>query len=118
MTEARKKRINTAAAIIVAAGLTAALFIYLSAANNDAETPGQFIFDNSKQHMRNLEVLGGKENIMAADFVRWFEGLWRGRQLAFTVAWVSIFCAGAFLMLARNYNPNKHSDDKNSGPTH
>lgn len=42
-----------------------------------------------------LEYIGGKSNVMAADIQEWFMGLWHGRHLAYTLAVLSM--AGALL---------------------
>ncbi len=76
---------------IAVVGLVAAGVIYLSAsvgANGAPEGP-----DDSKQYLRQMEVYGGKANVLAAQTREWFAGLWHGRRLAFTVAVLSLVAA-------------------------
>ena len=35
------------------------------------------------------------------EFNRWFAGLWEGRQLGITVAWITIFIAAGLFLVAR-----------------
>ena len=53
------------------------------------------------RHLRELEVFGGKANILATQFRQWFEGLWEGRNLAWTVATLSAALAGGLRPLGR-----------------
>ena len=85
--------------MILAVGLASALWIYLAAAPG----PGDISADDptdSKQYQRQMELYGGKANVLAADLVRWLGSLWRGRRLAVTVACATVLVAGGFWLLA------------------
>ena len=46
-----------------------------------------------------LEKMGGKSAVVAADFEEWFASIWHGRRLAYTVAVLSIAgCAGCYAL--------------------
>ncbi len=103
--------------LILLGGLLAAAVIYLSAgeAAGDGEVLGYEIVNgqayaiapnDSKIYQRDLERVGGKAALLAADLSNWFAGLWTGRQLAWTVAilalglalacfWLGWLCAGS-----------------------
>jgi hypothetical protein len=44
----------------------------------------------SKKYLHDLEVYGGKANVLAAQFRDWFAGLWSGTNLAWTIAALTI----------------------------
>lgn len=103
------------AAGILVAGLAAAFLIYLSAAppaDRLAERP-----EDSKQYLRQMEVYGGTANVLAGEARQWFEELWHGRALAFSVACLSILLAAVALIAltplpARvDANLSGHADD-------
>jgi hypothetical protein len=85
--------------MILAVGLASALWIYLAA----GPAPGDISADDptdSKQYQRQMELYGGKANVLAADLVRWLGSLWHGRRLAVTVACATVLVAGGFWLLA------------------
>ena len=66
-------------------GLGGALAIYL-AAQPEAVDPWLGDPLDTKKYVREMTVIGGKANLVAAEFMDWFWGLWHGRSLARTVA--------------------------------
>jgi len=55
----------------------------------------------NKMFLHDLELYGGKANVLAAEFRGWFVGLWQGRNLAFTVAVLTILSVLALRFFAR-----------------
>jgi hypothetical protein len=45
---------------------------------------------DTKKYLRELEVYGGKSNILATEFREWFAGLWQGKNLSYTIASISL----------------------------
>jgi hypothetical protein len=84
---ARRKAV---AAGILLAGFAAGLLIYFTATPSDllGERP-----EDSKRYLRQMEIYGGKANILASEIRERFAGLWHGRALAFTVAGLSVLLA-------------------------
>lgn len=97
--ETRMARIRRITGGILTAGLGAATLIYVTA-TPPAANPLGYEPENTKRYLRQLEVVGGKANVVATEFQRWFEGLWQGRSLAFTVAWLTLLLAAGFWFLA------------------
>jgi hypothetical protein len=93
--EARLARIRLIAGGIFAGGLGAALAIYLTAAPGGANPLG-FEPEDSKRYLRDVEVYGGKINLMATQIRGAWNGLWHGRSLAFTVGGLTFLLALAF----------------------
>jgi hypothetical protein len=96
-------------AIILAAGLGSAAFIYHAAVNDPGaasgyEVIGGFVYqsngENSKRYIHDLERFGGKAAVLSDEFMRWFAGLWHGTSLAWTVACITIFISLCFIVAA------------------
>ncbi|MBB1634592.1 hypothetical protein [Cupriavidus sp. UME77] len=103
-------RIYLLGAVILAAGWIAGVLIYLLAASGEA---GDLAYGPGwqRQYDFQLERIGGKAAVLAAEFSQWFSDLWHGRQLAFTVA---ILCTGIALLcflVARELSLAANRDD-------
>jgi len=84
---------------ILIAGLVGAIWIYLAAVPADnalGYDPMQ-----SKKYLHDLELYGGTANVLAAQFSDWFAGLWHGRNLAYTIAVLTVLTALAVRAIAR-----------------
>jgi hypothetical protein len=100
-------RLYLISAIILLVGLGSAILIYLAAEN---EPDNVLDYENSKMYRHDLEVFGGKANVLMSDFRSWFVGLWHGKSLAFTVAGIAIFISFWFFFVAYHLNPDLKSD--------
>jgi hypothetical protein len=91
-----EKRRKAIAAGILCLGLVAALGLYATATppGDDAEESL-----HSKQYLRQMELYGGKANVLANEAREWLDSLWHGRRLAFTVAFLSIVSAELTLVV-------------------
>jgi hypothetical protein len=87
------------AVVILVLGLGGALWIYVAAALAPGDASGEDPTD-SKQYQRQMELYGGKANLLAADLMRWLRSLWHGRRLALTVACATVVIAGGVWLLA------------------
>lgn len=103
---------------ILLVGLSSAVYLYLAAMNGSNadsgyEVVGGFIYPadgNSRKYTHDLQLYGGKAALLADDFMRWFDGLWHGKSLAFTVAVITIFLSFSFFLVARLVPPRPESD--------
>jgi hypothetical protein len=97
LTRLLKSRRRAVAAGVLCAGLAMALVIYVNAAPpaDDAEEWPE----NSKPYLRQMELYGGKANVLANQAREWFDGLWHGRPLAYTVGCLSVLSAGLTLVV-------------------
>jgi hypothetical protein len=93
----RLKRITIA---ILAAGFAAAAAVYF-AAGPEPENPLGYDPLENKRFVHDLELYGGKANVLAAEFRDWFTGLWYGRNLAFTIAAITVLLVLAFRFIAK-----------------
>ena len=114
----RRTRIRLITTSILAAGLGCATSIYLTALPQAANPLG-YEPEDTKKYLRDLELYGGKVNVLATEFMRWFDGLWHGRSLAFTVAWLTIIAALVFWFfstrLAADLDPTPREDQGRNG---
>jgi hypothetical protein len=100
-----EKRYYRLGAIILLAGLLAATAVYLrtTPADDDGVQDGNSSMvrpDDSKRYERQMEQISGKTGVLAAQSMDWFESLWQGRNLAYTLAVLSVGGSLACLFLA------------------
>jgi hypothetical protein len=74
---------------ILILGIGMAIFLYVTASPAPSHPLGYDPFD-SKKYLRDLEVYGGKINILAVELHQWLASLWRGKPLAYTIACLTI----------------------------
>lgn len=118
-------RLYLITAIILIAGLGSAVLIYLRAGDDSQgvlgyEASGGHVYpispEDSKMYMHDLELYGGKLNVLADQFTRWFAGLWHGRSLAFTVACITVVISLGFFFVAHNLKSEGGAE--NNRPNH
>ena len=92
-----RTRLYLIAALILLAGLGSAAYVYLSAGDDSLNALGYevrggeiYSIQPDKMYIHNLELYGGKMAVLADELSRWFSGLWHGRQLASTIACISV----------------------------
>jgi hypothetical protein len=105
-----KRRLQIASGLVLVLGLCAAALLYLAA---DGGADGAVAYEiingqaysvapaASKMYNRELERIGGKATLLFADFDRWFAGLWQGRSLAYTVAFLTTIASAGLFLIAR-----------------
>jgi hypothetical protein len=84
-------------AAILGLGLGASVAAWLAAPSG-----GEYDLhpEDSKAYLREMEVIGGKANLLAAEFGHWFAGLWQGRTLALTLAVLTLLLSAGFWFVA------------------
>jgi len=111
----RRTRIRGILAGLLTSGLGSALVLFWLARPQTANPLGYDPLD-TKKHLRDLELYGGRANVLATEFRRWFDGLWQGRNLAYTVACLTVVAAFAFWFVATRLTPV--GDDTGSPTSH
>ena len=91
-------RIRRVTRWILVAGFAAAAGAYVFA----VATPANPLADQleSKKYLHDLEMYGGKANVLAAQFRDWFAGLWSGTNLAWTIAALTVLTALVYRFFA------------------
>jgi len=69
--------------------------------------------DDSKKYLRDMELYGGKANVLMDELRRWFVGLWHGESLAFMVGGITVFISIGFFYAANHVPYNSESDIAN-----
>jgi hypothetical protein len=106
MSEDARKRVISAAILLV--GLASAVAIWI--ANPDAPDTTEEQLENTKKYLRAMETYGGKANLLASDLRRWFDGLWHGRTLAYTVAVLTLLVLVAYRLATMQLLPDDEDD--------
>ncbi len=85
--------------LVLVIGWASAVAIYFLA---EAPRQNPLGYDplTDKKYVRELQVYGGKANVMSAELMQWFEGLWHGKSLAGTVAVITAIVAWIFWFVA------------------
>lgn len=116
--QARRRFIAIA---ILVAGLGSALAIYVTAAIAPANPLG-YEPEDSKRYLREMEVYGGKANVLASEIRKGFESLWHGKRLAGTVACLTLLLLLLFLVASTSLpseevtSPHAEKEPDRSGP--
>ncbi len=86
-------RLNWAGAAMLLASWLAAALIFLAARAAEPTGDQAYGIGWDKRYEFQMERFGGKAAVMADDFASWFSGLWHGRSLAYTVAFLGTAAA-------------------------
>jgi hypothetical protein len=110
-----QSRFDLAGTLILVVGLVIAVLIYVTAADDSSAALNQELA-NTKRYGYELERIGGKAAVLAAEFNQCFERLWHGKQLASTVAFLSIAVALGCFLIAHVLSDDLPHDDKGDPP--
>ncbi|MCG6536371.1 MAG: hypothetical protein L7F78_17120, partial [Syntrophales bacterium LBB04] len=88
----RQARLYLSGAFILLIGLGTSAVIYLTT-TDVTDTGLGYEVEQSKQYIRDLELYGGKMNVLTVELNKWFNGLWQGRSLAYTIGCLTILIA-------------------------
>ena len=110
----RRMRLHLATAALLLAGLSGSAFIYLNATGSSGNS-SEYEFEGTKQYVHDLELYGGKANVLATEFGKWFAGLWHGKSLAFTLATITIIISLGLFLVAHHMPPAESGPDVRDG---
>ena len=114
--------LNLISVMILLVGLGSAVLIYRTAENDSNSVLGYEIVggqaypirpEDSKMYLHDLQLYSGKAGVLADEFRRWFVGLWYGKSLAFTVAYITLFISFV-VFYAANHLPSRLKSDVRS----
>ena len=80
-------------------GIGLAMLLYVTAASPSPYPLGYDPF-TSKKYLRELELYGGKLNLLAVEFRQWLASLWRGKALAYTIAVLTLILSSLLWFIA------------------
>ena len=58
--------------------------------------------ETSKIYRRSMEMVGGTANLVASDITDWLGSLWHGRNLAYTLAVITLVAAYGFFFITED----------------
>ena len=96
----RAKELYAVSALVLVLGLTVAGVIYLTAPEEGQSAAMSEIY-GSKPYVRELQRFGGKASVLFDEFQRWFAGLWHGKKLGVTIAWITVASTLVLVVVAR-----------------
>ena len=107
-----QKRLYLTSAVILLIGLVTSTLIYLSAA---IESDNEMILDpsNSKAYLHDMELYGGKANLLVNQLTNWIAGVWHGKALAYTIGCITVFISLLVLYIAYHSHDESEYDDRN-----
>ena len=114
--------LNLIGVLILLVGLGSAILIYRIAENDSNSVLGYeegngSVYpvrpEDSKKYLRDMELYGGKANVLMDEFNRWFIGLWHGESLAYTVGCITIFISFGVFYAAHHLPSSLKSDIRN-----
>ncbi len=100
-------RLYVVTVVILLVGLGSAILIYLTAGD---DSDNVLDFENSKMYLHDLELYGGKANVLADELRNWFVGLWHGKSLAYTIACITIVISFGVFFVANHLQSDSKSD--------
>jgi hypothetical protein len=95
-----QRKINRVSTGLLLLGLGSAVLIYALVPPELPEDPWRTDPLSQRRYARQMQVMGGKANLLSADFIDWFGGLWHGRNLAGTVAVLTLATTGGYRFVA------------------
>ena len=99
------RRTNRISVLLLLLGFGSALAIY---GLTPPEPPDDPLLNDpraERKYHRELAMYGGKANVVSAEFIEWFDGLWHGRALAFTVAVLTVATTLGYRFVALHPGP-------------
>ena len=84
--------------LILLIGWGTSVYIYIAADNNINTSFADF--ENSKRFANSVERMGGKMAIVGYNLSKWFNGLWHGETLAYTVAIITVIIGCGYYLVS------------------
>jgi hypothetical protein len=81
--------------VILVVGFAAAIAAYFRATARPENPLGYDPLEN-KQYIHDLQVYGGTANVLASEFREWVAGLWYGKNLAYTLAVLTLITVALY----------------------
>ena len=85
----RQKYLYIISLAVLIVGICSAVNIYLSVPN-PSDNMLELEPEVTKTYLRNLEMYGGKANVLAYEIRSWYARLWEGESLAYTMGCITI----------------------------
>jgi hypothetical protein len=104
---ALQARLNLIGKIVLVVGMAGSVLAFAAAAPEDEAT-----LEESKRDLYEMEYIGGKGNLLAAEIRQWFAGLWHGKGLAHMLAFLAVAGSFACFFLAHRLGQRAAADGR------
>jgi len=112
---ARRARQWALGCLVVGLVLSAVIYSRTDPTDGDPD-PYQLNAQNSKRYEDQLERIAGKSAVLGVEIQGWWDSLWHGRQLAYTVLVLTLLSSGAcFLFAHLEVRPLEAEPDRKGG---
>lgn len=86
-------RLYAAGYVVLAAGSACSFWAHRVAVNDEMADALSAQARDTKGYQGQMEYIGGKANVLGSEISGWFASLWHGRNLAYTLAVLTIVVA-------------------------
>jgi hypothetical protein len=93
-------RLYVAGYAVLIAGTLGSAWAYHAAVEDEMSDALMAQARNTKDYQGQMEYLGGKANVLGSEITGWFTGLWHGRNLAYTLAVLTLVAASLCFYVA------------------
>jgi uncharacterized membrane protein len=104
-------RLKLLASFVLLAGVASSFFIY----QNAQDIPPGYDLAVSRKYLLNLGLYGGMINVLLTDLTDWFCGLWQGKDLAFTIAYLTVIVSAGLFFIAKLFSLDPTAVDDHVG---
>ncbi len=105
----KKERLQLTGTAIFATGLLAAFYIF--ATRPPDKQVDLYGYDITKKQLNDLQRFGGQTSVTTYQLTTWFNSLWHGRQLGYTLIVIS-FASALICFLMSRWIIDKSSDNE------
>jgi hypothetical protein len=96
-----QRKINLVSTGLLVLGLAGAVLLYAFAPPEEPDDPWRTDPLGQRRYTRQMQVIGGKTNLLSAEFIDWLAARWHGRNLAYTVAVLTVAVTSGYRFVAR-----------------
>jgi hypothetical protein len=93
-------RLYIAGYVVLLAGTIVSGWAYKVAVDDEMADSLKAQARATRDYQGQMELIGGKANVLASEVQEWFSGLWHGRNLAYTLAVITLAAALACFYIA------------------
>jgi hypothetical protein len=97
---AAQVRLYVAGYVILIAGTLGSAWAYRAAVVDEMQDALTAQARNTKDYQGQMEYMGGKANVLGSEMTSWVVGLFHGRQLAYTLAVLTLVAASLCFYIA------------------
>jgi hypothetical protein len=102
-------RLRLISYVVFGVGVSISVMIYITA-RAPMQNPLGYDPLDTKKYLRELELYGGKSNIMAAELMEWLVRLWQGKNLSYTIACITLIISIILWFVGSRTHPDPNKN--------